>query len=407
MADWGDFPPITLSEDSEVPKYLQFALALERSIVEGLIPPHTRLPSENQFFDLLNLSRSTIRKSLESIEAKGLLVRRQGQGTFTVDPRKPLKDLPGEDPRPVPDKPKPRTHLHQVHPINGPAVKGLIGLLVPSMANEIYPQIVQGVEDVAAERGYTVFIGNTYIDRNRERALIQQMIERNVNGLILEPTNAMTDQPGTETFRLLQDITIPTVLLDNDIHGLDLSRVMLNDLEGGRLATSYLLSKGHRRIAYVHPKEVIAANDRLEGYQSALEHAGVVHRVPLVEAYSEDQIHQVPGYRCTMALLNRLERPTAIFYFNDELAFQGMQAIRDAGLSIPGDISVIGFDNVLSSGNCHPPLTSIEHPKYYSGRWAADILFDQIESRANPIKRRIMIYPELVERESCAPCLAP
>lgn len=391
MAHWGDLPPITIDPDSEMPRYLQLAQTLEGYIREGTLKAHSKLPSEHELDELLGLSRSTIRKALDELGRQMLVYRKQGQGTFVAGPRE--NALPPQVAR---------------EPIQGPRssvglqknTAGIIGLLLPTMLNEIYPQIVKGVESVASAQGSSVFIGNTYADRERELSLIAQMIDGSVDGLILEPTHARFDQPGSRTWELLHDFPMPLVLVGNDIPGLNASEVLIDDTQGGRLATEHLIAHGHRDIAYLYKEAVSPAYDRRDGYLAALLKAGITPNPDYIRAYSEAEEHQNPGYTYTKWFLGLARRPSAIFYFNDDLALNGIQAIRDAGLSVPEDISVVGFDNIPSSGLAHNRLSTLEHPKSLLGRWAADILFDHIKRGSHKVRRRILVYPELIERST-------
>ncbi len=408
MASWGDLPPIALNDDSPLPKYQQLARAIEIHIRDLNIRPHTKLPSENELNELLGLSRSTIRKSLEELKMLGCVYCKQGQGTFVTDvfansTREVLKPEPAS-PDTVDSSPG------TVHPWQDSGMmtgnkkkKGLIGLLVPTMLNEIYPRIVRGVEDVASARGCSVFIGNTYANRDRELTLMQEMIGRNVDGLILEPTHARFDQPGTRTFKLLKSFPLPFVLIDNDIPGLESSQVIIDDYRGGEVATRYLIGQGHRSITYIFKETVLPALDRRDGFLAAMKSAGLHGGESCLCPYTENEEPQNPGYFLTKRLLMQENRPTAIFYFNDELAIHGMRAIHDAGMHIPQDISIIGFDNIPSAAAPDIRLTTMEHPKYFCGRWAADILFDQIDRGTDSLRRRITVHPELVKRETVAP----
>ena len=372
-------------------KHLRLEMFIESLVRSGRLAANEKLPSENELCEMLSLSRTTIRKSIDSLERKGIVYRRQGQGTFAAESAvsAPIASMAGASITVRGVTAAPAAHKQ----------KGLVGLLVPSMDNEIYPLIVRGVEDVADAHGWSVFIGNTYANLERESSLIDQMVEREVDGLIIEPTQALLDKPGTRNFQRLLEWGKPCVLIDNDIPGLSYSRVMIDDFAGGRAAAEFLLSKGHTRVAYVYKESVLAGADRLNGFMAGLEAAGVKMDPSLVIAYSESDEALVPGYLYTMQLLKRADRPTAIFYFNDELALHGVRAIKDLGLRYPADVSIIGFDNVKTAASPDINLTSIEHPKYFAGRWAADILFDQIESGSS-IRRRVNFLPEIVERGS-------
>jgi GntR family transcriptional regulator of arabinose operon len=177
---------------------------------------------------------------------------------------------------------------------------------------------------------------------------------------------------------------------------------MLDDFNGGRLATEHLIARGHRNIAHIYKESVLAALDRRDGHLAALDAAGLPRRPEYACPFTEQDEADNAGYLHARKLLALPERPSAIFCYNDDIAIQVLRAVRGQGLRIPQDVSVIGFDNIRSSGLPDVRLTTIEHPKRLCGRWAADILFDQIEQGQAAIRRRIMIYPELVERDTVA-----
>lgn len=393
MSLYDEFSSLSIDGESGIAKHLQLEKFIESLVLSFRVAPNERLPSENELCEALSLSRSTIRKALDSLERKGVVYRKQGQGTFFSAPAFAPEGGSAGHGSTISVRGQSSSRVARKE-------KGLIGLLVPSMDNEIYPLIVRGVEDVAYEHGWSVFIGNTYANLERETALIDQMLEREVDGLIIEPTQALLDKPGTRNFQHLLEWGRPCVLIDNDIPGLSYSRIMIDDFAGGRSAAEYLLSKGHTRVAYMYKESVIAGVDRLRGFVAGLEAAGVAMDPSLVIAYAETDEPLVPGYLYTSELLKRPDRPSAIFYFNDELAFHGIRAIRDLGLRYPADVSIIGFDNVRTSGLSDVSLTSIEHPKYFAGKWAADILFDQIRTGPSSIRRRVNFLPEIVDRGS-------
>lgn len=393
MSFYDEFSALSIDGGSGIAKHQQLETFIESLARSSRIAPNEKLPSENELCEALSLSRSTIRKALDSLERKNVVYRKQGQGTFISESASLAEPASAGLAGTISVRGTTSPRLARKE-------KGLIGLLVPSMENEIYPLIVRGVEDVADAHGWSVFIGNTYANLERESALIEQMLEREVDGLIIEPTQALLDKPGTRNFQHLLEWGRPCVLIDNDIPGLSYSRVIIDDFAGGRSAAEFLLSKGHTRVAYIYKESVLAGADRLNGFVAGLNAAGIGMDPSLVIAYAESDEPLVPGYVYTSELLRRPDRPTAIFYFNDELAFHGIRAIRDLGLKYPEDVSIIGFDNVKTSALPDIRLTTIEHPKYFAGKWAADILFDQIQAGPASIRRRVNFLPEIVDRGS-------
>jgi GntR family transcriptional regulator of arabinose operon len=392
------FPEIIIDETSAIPKYVQLANALELLIRQGFIQPDTRLPSENEFFDQLNISRSTIRNALAILERKNLVIRRQGNGTFSssiLPPRGPASNLaPPERPQapsPVPE-PRPRP--------TAPGGQRVIGLIVPSMKNTIYPEIVRGVEDCAHTHGYTVFIGNTYTDQNRERTLIEQMLHSGIDGLIIDPTHSLVERPDFPSYPFLSECPVPVVLLNNFIPGMDMSMVAPDDKLCGQIAADFFFSRGHRQVAMIYKACVAAAVNRRDGFVERLRQHGLSVDPAKIIGFPEEHDGDEPGFRYTINLLGLPTPPTAIFYFNDDVAIQGMMAIRESGLSVGRDVSVIGFDNISEANDPGVRLTTFDHPKQFCGKWAADILFSRINQGRAP--QSVLIQPDLVIRDSVA-----
>jgi GntR family transcriptional regulator of arabinose operon len=397
MAVPGGFPEIIIDEQSGVPKYVQLAKSLEVLIRQGTLAPDTKLPSENELFDRLSLSRSTIRNALSILERKNLVIRRQGNGTFTTGslPTRAapsggtVAGEPAADPRPGPDS--------RNWTASGKAQR-IIGLIVPTMKNTIYPDIVRGVEDCAHSHGYTVFIGNTYTDQTREQTLIEQMLHSGIDGLLIDPTHSLVEQPDFPSYPFLAECPVPVVLLNNYIGGLSIPMVAPDDVRCGQLAADYFYQRGHRHVAFIYKGSVAAAVNRRDGFVGRCRTLGIAPDPAKIIDYPEEDENDQPGYRLTVSLLGMPTPPSAIFYFNDVIAIQGMNAIRDAGLTVGRDVSVMGFDNIAESNDPDIQLTTFEHPKHFCGEWAADILFSKINHASAP--HTVLIQPDLIERSS-------
>lgn len=392
------FPEIIIDETSAIPKYVQLANALELLIRQGFIQPDTKLPSENEFFDRLNISRSTIRNALAILERKNLVIRRQGNGTFSASilpPRAAAPNTTGADKvAAASSAAEPR-----VRPVSG-GHQRVIGLIVPSMKNTIYPEIVRGVEDCAHTYGYTVFIGNTYTDQNREQTLIEQMLHSGIDGLIIDPTHSMVERPDFPSYPFLSECPVPVVLLNNFIPGMNIPMVAPDDKLCGQIAADYFWSRGHRQVAMIYKACVAAAVNRRDGFIERLRQLGMAVDPAKIIGFPEERDGDEPGFRYTINLLGMPNPPTAIFYFNDDVAIQGMMAIRESGLTVGHDVSVIGFDNIGEANEADVRLTTFDHPKQFCGKWAADILFARIAQRTAP--QSVLIQPDLIVRESVA-----
>jgi GntR family transcriptional regulator of arabinose operon len=184
----------------------------------------------------------------------------------------------------------------------------------------------------------------------------------------------------------------------------DISYVAPDDVEGGFRAANYLIKAGHRRIACIYPPNHFAGVQRSEGYRKALDAHGIPYdtRLSKPDAALLASIESRPVARPLVNELLKLnqERPTAIFCFNDILASQVVTAVREAGLSVPDDISVVGYDDSDEATQAEVPLTTVAHPKEFIGQWAAEILFDEIAHSGRIPRRHILVTPNLVLRDS-------
>ncbi len=269
-----------------------------------------------------------------------------------------------------------------------------IGLLIPNVTNPVYAEIARSIEGVCLQEGYLVLLCNSGRDQMQEQKCVHLLRAKQVDGVVMIP-----NQEPLELIRPLQQAGIPTVVLEHDLPGVHC--IALDDLQGGQLGAQHLLSLGHRRIAFIKraPSSATSAQ-RIVGYRQALEAAGTAFDPTLV---AESEAGQAGGYQAMQRLLALPEPPTAVFTHNDVLAAGVMHAIRQAGLSIPDDISVVGYDDIVSSAYLAPPLTTVKFPKEEMGRRAAEIIL-QLAQHQQPIwLQTIMLPAELVVRTSTAP----
>jgi LacI family transcriptional regulator len=195
---------------------------------------------------------------------------------------------------------------------------------------------------------------------------------------------------------------VSVVLLDCYAEDRSLPSVVPDEVQGGRTATEVLLRKGHRRIGFINNIDPIpATSGRLEGYRQALESYGITFDPGLVRS---GKSNAETGYRCGFDLMQLEERPTALFCFSDSIAMGAYDALRTLGLAIPGDVAVMGFDNLeLVSTQLHPSLSTMALPHYEMGRWAIRYLLEHSDQSGdgqtlNPVQERIAC--SFIERSS-------
>ena len=257
--------------------------------------------------------------------------------------------------------------------------------------------MIIGAQDAAAEAGSLLLLLNTGGDPELEERGVETLLERQVDGIVYAMLYHRVVTPPAGLFKG------PAVLLDARSVQALVSSVVPDEVGGSRAAVDELLGAGHLRIGFVTTEDDVPARGlRLAGFRQALEVYGVSFDETLVVV--QDPQPQ-GGYLGAMDLLRRVDRPTGIFCFNDRLAVGVYQAARELGLSIPQDLSVVGFDDQeLVSDSLWPGLTTAALPHYEMGQWAVRTLLAQIEARSSPATpvRKLLPCP-LVRRGSVGP----
>ncbi len=268
-----------------------------------------------------------------------------------------------------------------------------IGLVIPSIANTVYAEIAEGLDRVCVANGYELLILDSHFDVKREKRLVQVLRSKQVNGVVLQPL-----QHPQSLIQPLQDARIPVVLIQDDVP--HVHSIGLSDLEGGFLATEHLLNLGHVRIAMIKAKPLKALSyQRFDGYKQALAKYLVDFNPAYVLEIEHSEDHQ-SGYEAMRQLLSLSTPPTAVFTHNDVLALGAMHATREAGLSIPKDISVVGYDDISSAAYFSPPLTTVRLAKHELGREAGRIVLEHIKSNNASTFQKVALPVELVIRAS-------
>lgn len=287
---------------------------------------------------------------------------------------------------------------------------GFIGFVIeelpfPVFADIFYGEVVQAIEDEA--HGFGLSTGFVVIEPERpreSRAKVDRMLTGNrVRGLLVIGGSSLLDS----LVRELADRRIPMVLLDNYLYDLPLDSVQMDHMVGGYLATRHLLDLGHRRIGFVAgPTKYRTLGDRADGYRRAMIDADLPPD-PHLTAVPPGISGAKKGYHETKHLLGLPDRPSAIFAVSDKAAFGALDAIAEAGLRIPADVSLVGFDDVQEASHLDPPLTTIAVEKRLMGRLAVRALAARLnlEPGAPPSAppTKIVTPVALVVRRSTAP----
>ncbi|MGH8701498.1 MAG: LacI family DNA-binding transcriptional regulator [Burkholderiales bacterium] len=271
-----------------------------------------------------------------------------------------------------------------------------VGVLIPDIANPVFPPILRGIESVLAETGYTAIIANTDNDPRRAVDALERFAARRLDGVILA-----TIARGDPSLERCRHLGLPAVLVNRSVEDGRVSAVVNDDEAGIALAVQHLADLGHRAIGHVAgPRKLSTGLARRAGFIDALKARDLGGSRP---AIAEARAFDVAGgAQAAAALLSAHRQVTAIVAANDLLALGCYDELAQRGLACPGNVSVTGFNDMPFADRFAPPLTTVRIPHRMMGTAAARLLLAEIEDTATP-KQKIRLQPELVIRRSTAP----
>jgi LacI family transcriptional regulator len=277
-----------------------------------------------------------------------------------------------------------------------------IGVIIPSISNPFYADVVLGIEEIARKNGYHVLLCNSQQNPKLEEEYLQTLFDKQVRGIII---SSISEQKDLINEYLSKGLIV--ISIDQTIDNPDVYQIGFDYRKGGYIATKHLIENGHRKIAFItSPLNRPSRLGIFKGYQEALLESGIV---PLASWVQESALHEGEyngntfefnnGKELIRNILHIADQPTAILACNDLTAFGVINELNLQGIEVPNKISVIGFDNIELSQMVAPSLTTIDHPKFEMGRFACDLLMDMLNSRPVTVKE-IMLQPKLVIRNS-------
>ncbi len=271
---------------------------------------------------------------------------------------------------------------------------GTIGVVVTTIADPFIGEVVSGIEEIANDHGYSVFLANSNADPAREIRVVQSFQERRVDGILVAASRV-----GALYVPLLSQLKVPIVLINNQHPGEFVHSVVIDNVTASTKAVQHLIQLGHRRIAYMGDQFGFHSDtERFAGYRQALAQADHPF-LPELVVHGDGKPEG--GSRAMEKLLALPTAPTAVFCYNDMTAIGALLVIRTRGLRVPEDISLVGFDDLFIASYIDPPLTTVRQPKQPMGRMAMEILLKLFsEGKHDNI---IRMQGELIVRKSTAP----
>ena len=353
------------------PKYFTLMEELKEEIISGRIQPGEKLPSENQFTVQYSLSRHTVRKALSLLEQEGYIEACHGKGTFCSEKMRHMK--------------KSRN----------------IAVVTTYISDYIFPRLIQGIDNVLSEQGYSIILKNTGNSRQKEAKCLEELLQKDIDGLIIEPSKSQLSCRHPGLYENLEKYQIPYIFIQGIYTEMkDKPHILMDDARGGYLVTKYLLEQGHRRITGFFKADDIQGIQRHKGYVRALQEAGIPYDPDLVVWFHTEDRRSKPSMM-VKEMVKTGSLPHGIVCYNDQIAVQVIESLEDCGLQVPKDISVTGYDNSLYAQR-GTGITTIAHPQERLGEMAAELILEKINGvseKDSKVER--LIQPELIVRGSC------
>lgn len=355
-----------INKDDVSPKYLQISEYFIDLIKSEKILFGDKLLSESQIVNKFKVSRHTARHALMLLENDRYINKEQGRGAFCCYKEKKQSSKN-------------------------------IAVLTTYISNYIFPPIISGIEEVLSEAGYTLTLFNTNNVKQKEGEYLSKIIDSDIDGLIVEPTMSALENTNLSLYTELEKKKMPYIMINAKYDEVNPAYVIMDDIEGGYVLTKYLILMGHRNIAGIFKTDDLQGINRQTGYIKALLEYGIDIRSEFISKYITGQ-EAISPYEFTNNLLRKKNIPTAIVCYNDQIAFYVLQAVREAKLRVPEDISIVGYDDSDLSTVTEGKFTTVRHPKVEMGRRAARFLISMIENKE--AKPYYIYKPELIVRNS-------
>lgn len=351
-------------------KYYTLMEELKQEILSGAIKPGEKLPSENELSDRYQISRHTVRKALSILINEGYIEAEHGRGTFCSQRMGHMKNSRN------------------------------VAVVTTYISDYIFPRLIQGMDKVLTENGYSIILKNTANSRTKEERVLEDILTKDIEGLIIEPSKSQIYCKHTNLYAMLDQYEIPYVFIQGVYSQMiDKPHILMDDCKGGYMVTKHLIDAGHRKILGIFKADDFQGKERHKGYVKALQEAGIAYDPDMVVWFHTEDRKTKPAMMMELFLEQKVEMDAVVCY-NDQIAIEVIRCLQRNGLRVPEDISVTGYDNsVIAEGTVG--LTTIAHPQEKLGEMAAELLLEKIR-KVPEEKSRIprLIQPELIVRGS-------
>ena len=358
--------------DGQGLKYYTLAEDLKRMILDGGIQAGEKLPSENELSERYQISRHTVRKALSILANEGYIYAEHGKGTFCSELVRHTKTSRN------------------------------IAVVTTYLSDYIFPKVVQGIDGIMAQKGYSIILKNTRNSRKAEAKCLEELLQKDIEGLIIEPSKSEIFCKHISLYERLEQFGIPYVFIQGCYEQMkEKPQVRMDDCKGGYLVTNHLITLGHKKILGVFKADDAQGRERHRGYVRALQEAGILYDPDnIIWFHTEDRA--MKPFASLQELVRQEKEFDAVVCYNDQIAVEIVKALEECHIKVPEQVSVTGYDNSFIAENSRIKLTTIAHPQDKLGEMAAKLLLELIQNpNASLQESRIFIDPELIVRDSC------
>lgn len=354
-------------------KYEIVTAAIREWITSGRYKIEDKLPTESELMSQFQVSRHTVRKSLSDLEVQGFIYRIQGGGSFVAD------------------------YKHNAN--RNEAHTKTVAVLTTHITDYIFPAIISGIESQLSANAISMLLSSTQNDETLERKNLEKFLDDDIQGVIVEPTKSAFTIENEDLYQRFAEAHIPLLTIDARPSHPDIPYFVMDDFQGGLLAAQALLNAGHRHILGIFKSDDQQGVLRMNGFSEALQRSqqGVRGQVLLYQSETTDQALREQ----ITQVLAEADRPTGIVGYNDQIALAAYTAAQNRDLTVPDDVSLVGFDNSLLASRLGIRLTSINHPKAQMGQDAAQLMIKMLQDPNKDYMAAAKTYPpELVSGDS-------
>lgn len=335
----------------EIPKYLELAGWIQEQIETKKLLPGQKMYSENELSEMFGWSRQTVRHAISVLEQDHILKRVRGSGTYISE------ELSGEN----------------------PADRNRIAVIMTYLDSYIFPRTIRAIESAFSEAGYSVQIAFTNNLIDRERTILEDILEKDeVAGILVEATKSALPNPNLHFYEKLLQKRVPVLFINSFYQSLKIPHVSINDKQAGKLATKYLIGKGHKKITGIFKLDDGQGHLRYSGFAEAMYEAGIPYDESRIFWIDTEDIKNFSKLR--EKIKDRFEGCSALVTYNDEVAFGLMKILEEEKIRIPEDLSIVSIDDSELSILGSVKLTSIPYPMEKLGEKAAQNLLKMIHN---------------------------